>query len=78
MIKSLLVLLGTLFLLPSFAQDKDLLDYTLTTDADGNNISKVEYSYDKNGNQTLYASYKWNKESSDWVGNLKYEYAYDE
>jgi hypothetical protein len=39
---------------------------------------KDEFTYDNNGNQTLYVRYNWNTESQSFVPGFKYEYTYDE
>ena len=41
-------------------------------------IYEVEYSYDENGNQTLYIGYNWNSESQSFVPYYKDESSYDE
>jgi len=40
--------------------------------------SKREYSYDENGNRTLYIYYQWDTESESFVPDFKDEYSYDE
>ena len=41
------------------------------------NSGKDVYSYDKNGNNTLYISYHWNTEINNWKEASKYEFTYD-
>ena len=50
---------------------------TISFDTSGVN-SKYEYSYDENGNQTLYIQYFWNSESQSLFVNYKVELSYDE
>ena len=40
--------------------------------------SRYEYSYDENGNQTLYIQYRWNSESQSFVPSMKNESSFDE
>jgi len=38
---------------------------------------KLEYTYDNNGNETMYISYYWDDETNDWIKDRKHEYTYD-
>ena len=40
-------------------------------------IYREEYNYDELGNKTFYASYNWSVNSQQWIGEFKYEYAYN-
>jgi hypothetical protein len=39
---------------------------------------KYEYTYDENGNQTLYIGYIWSSESQSFLPGEKYEYTFDD
>ena len=42
------------------------------------NISKDEYTYDANGNNTLYNGYDWDITTSQWNDRFKIEFTYDD
>src|SRR5450759_925343 len=40
-------------------------------------ISKTEYAYDANGNNTLINGYNWNNNTARWVDDFRSVYTYD-
>ncbi|MBE6341151.1 MAG: hypothetical protein E7069_10530 [Bacteroidales bacterium] len=75
--RNFLLLLSILFVLPSMAKEIQVLDYSLTTGANGENVSKTECTYNEEGKITLRTTSVWNAETKAWEINEKTEYSYD-
>ena len=55
------------------------LDGSTVVSFDENDLTnKTEYTYDENGNRTLYIINSWDTNTQSFVPTLKYEYTYDE
>ena len=73
--RNFLLLLSILFVLPSMAKEIQVLDYSLTTGANGENVSKTECTYNEDGKITLRTTSVWNAEAKAWEINEKTEYS---
>ena len=60
----------------AFAENKTVLDYSETINADGSK-ERTEFTYDENGNQILRVSYTWDSETNAWVNKEKSERTLD-
>lgn len=55
-----------------------LPDSTITSNAKGENVSKISYSYDADGNKVKSESFKWDAAKSDWTPESKTTFTYDD
>ena len=76
--RTALVILCVLPFFSLFAENRVLLDFTITTNADSDNVAKTECVYDQRGNRILSTEYKWNEENNNWEIIAKNYFTYDD
>ena len=80
--KFVLLLSLLVFCLNSWSQENSItldstIAYIFSSPTDSTLSSKIVYSYDANGYQTLEVYNIWDSNLNDWVGGYKDEFSYD-